>query len=146
MAVAPPFGGGTFIADKSIWARSDREPIRDAWAQALANGQILTCSITVLELLFSARTSAEFEALEEELSALRTIQVTDSICRAAIAAMRELAAHSDGYHRIPPPDYLIGACAQDAGIGVLHYDRDFDRFSEVMEFESRWAADPPALD
>jgi hypothetical protein len=70
----------------------------------------------------------------------------DSICRAAIGAMREMAAQSDGYHRIPIPDYLIGACAQDAGIGVLHYDHDFDRLAEVMGFESRWAADPPALD
>lgn len=146
MAASPPFGGGTFIADKSIWARSHRDPIRDEWAEALRNGQIATCSVTVLELLYSARTSAEFEALEEELSALRVIPVTESICRAAIGAMRVMADHSDGFHRIPVPDYLIGACAQDAGLGVLHYDHDFDRLAQIMGFESRWAADPPALD
>jgi hypothetical protein len=33
---------------------------------------------------------------------------------------------------------MIAACAQEAGIGVLHFDRHFDRLAEVMSFESRW--------
>jgi len=38
------------------------------------------------------------------------------------------------------PDLLIAACAQDSGVGVLHYDEDFDRLAEVLAFESRWIA------
>lgn len=67
------------------------------------------------------------------------------MCSAALGAMGELAAHSVGYHRISPPDYLIAAAAQDAGIGVLHYDHDFDRLAEVMNFESRWIAQPGSV-
>ena len=58
---------------------------------------------------------------------LRNIPVTRSVCSAALWAMGELAAHSDRYHRVGLPDYLVAACAQEAGLGVLHYDRDFDR-------------------
>jgi predicted nucleic acid-binding protein len=142
----PPFGGGIFIADKSIWARSHREPVRDEWAEAIEARQIRTCNITTLELLYSARSRAEFEELEEELGALSNVPVTASVCRAALTAMRQLAGRSDGYHRVPIPDYLVAACAEDAGIGVLHYDGDFDRLTEVLSFESRWASPAGTLD
>jgi predicted nucleic acid-binding protein len=59
--------------------------------------------------------------------------------------MAELASQGDGYHRIKPPDALIAASAQDAGIGVFHYDHDFDRLAEALEFESRWLAPPGTL-
>jgi predicted nucleic acid-binding protein len=146
MSAEPPFGGGDFIADKSVWARADREQIRDEWAAALAGGQIFTCHATSLELLYSARTAEEFETLQEELGALRLVAVTQTVCEAAIWAMGELVTHSGGYHRIPIPDYLIAACAQDAGVGVLHYDQDFDRLAQVLEFESRWVAPRGSLD
>jgi predicted nucleic acid-binding protein len=141
-----PFGGGVFIADKSIWARSHHELIREQWEQAYQAGQIVTCQITAMELLYSARTSDEYRALQEELSILRNIPVTRTVCDAALDAMRTLAEHSDAYHRVVIPDYLIAACAAEAGVGVLHYDRDFDRLAEVLAFESRWAADAGTLD
>jgi predicted nucleic acid-binding protein len=146
MGAPAAFGGGTFIADKSIWARADRDPVREEWERALRNGQIATCSITVLELLYSARNRAEFDELEAELATLENIPVTEDTLRIVTAAMRELADRSAGYHRIPIPDYIVAACAEGAGIGVLHYDHDFDRLQEVLNFESRWAADPGTLD
>lgn len=36
-------------------------------------------------------------------------------------------------------DILIAA-AQEAGVGVLHYDHHFDRLAEVMHFSSVWLA------
>lgn len=99
-----------------------------------------------LELLYSARTSAEFSEIEAELSVLREVALTRSIMEAARTGFRDLTAHSDGYHRLALPDLLIAACAQDAGIGVLHYDHEYDRLREVMNFESRWIAPPGSLD
>jgi len=40
---------------------------------------------------------------------------------------------------------LIAAAAQDASVGVLHYDAHFDRLAEVLDFESRWIAPPGSL-
>lgn len=142
----PAFGGGTFIADKSVWARADQEAIREEWQRALLGGQIVTCQITELELLYSARTGQEFLELEEELAALRNLPITEAICDIAIAALRQLAHVMPAYHRLPLPDALIAATALDAGIGVLHYDGDFDKLATVLDFESRWVAAAGTLD
>jgi predicted nucleic acid-binding protein len=137
-----PLGGSVFLADTSAWRRSNREDIRVEWLGALRSNQIATCPIVMLELLFGTRDREEFDTLDEGLRALRDIPVTRTITQAAIAALRELAATGSGRHRVTPSDALIAACAQHAGIGVLHCDRHFDRLAEVMSFESRWLVRP----
>jgi hypothetical protein len=44
-----------------------------------------------------------------------------------------------------PTRALIAAAAQEAGLGVLHYDHHYDRLAEVLSFASRWAAAPGSL-
>ena len=62
-----------------------------------------------------------------------------------MAAQRELA--EIGHHRLAPADVVIAACAHTAGIGVLHYDSDYDLLAEhtSLRFESEWLAPPGAL-
>lgn len=43
------------------------------------------------------------------------------------------------------PALLIAAAAQSGAVGVLHYDHHFDRFAEVLAFESRWIAPAGSL-
>ncbi len=142
---APPFGGGVFIADKSAWVRAQHEVVRAEWTAALMNDQIAACTLSNLEILYSTRTTAEFHKWDDALSSLRLVPISRSVCRAAVSAMRELATRSDGYHRVSLPDYLIAAAAQDAGLGVLHYDHHFDRLAEVMDFDSRWIVAPGSI-
>jgi len=59
--------------------------------------------------------------------------------------MRTLAHRSAGAQRIPVVDYLVAAAAEAIGGAVLHYDRDYDRLAEVMEFESIWLAPPGSI-
>jgi len=60
-----------------------------------------------------------------------------SVADAAIGAMRELAARSDGYHCVPLTDALIAAAAAEhGGLAVLHRDAHFDRLAEVLVFQS----------
>jgi len=98
-----------------------------------------------LELLFSARDGAGFDALAEALTALATAPLTGSISHAAEDAMRQLAQRSHGAHRLPMVDYLLAATVEQTGAAVLHYDRDYDTLAEVMEFESVWLAPPGSL-
>jgi hypothetical protein len=42
-------------------------------------------------------------------------------------------------------DLLVAAAAQDAGLGVLHYDAGFDVLATVLDFESRWIAPAGSL-
>jgi len=98
----------------------------------LLGDQFRSTAITKLEILYSARTAAQYDEWDEALSGLRELPITQSICNAAVTAMGRLAAHSDGRHRVPLPDYLLAACAEEHAIGVLHYDRHFDRLREVF--------------
>jgi predicted nucleic acid-binding protein len=144
--LAAAFGGGVYIADKSAWARSDRSVVSADWQRAIAAGQIATCPIVKIELLYSARDSADFDELEARLARLLDIPITRPVTDVAITAMRELARRRPLHHRVALPDLLIAAAAQDAGVGVLHYDHHYDRLAEVMSFESRWIAPPGSLD
>lgn len=137
---AEPYDGRVYLADKSAWVRARDPAVRDEWQAAILAGQIATCAVVKLELLYSTRSAEEYSRWDERLSALRNVPVTETVCRAALTAMRELAERSDGYHRASPPDYLIAAAAQDVGVGVLHYDEHYDRLAESLNFESRWIA------
>jgi len=141
--VAPPrpYDGRTFIADSSAWAHAHHASIRDEWSAALRGGQIATGPIVKLELLYSARDGSHFDQLAADLAQLRDVPITRSVTNAALAAFRELAQIGPLHHRsISLPDLMISASAQDAALGVLHYDEDFDVLATVLEFESRWIA------
>ena len=140
-----PFEGGVFLADTSAWERAAVPSVRREWAEALAGGQVATCAIVMMEILYTAQDGSEFDGLEQDLRFLRDVPVTRSVTEAAIAAMRDLAHLRPLSHRIPVPDALVAAAAADAGLGVVHYDRHYDRLAEVLPFESRWIAPPGTL-
>ncbi len=139
------FGGDVLIADTSVWQRTNHPALREPWAEAIRAGTIATCSIVTLELLYSTRTADEFRAVEADQATLRDIPVTVSVQRAAIGALRALADQAPRAHRIPLADALIAAAAQEAGLGVLHYDHHYARLAEVLSFTSSWAAEPGSL-
>lgn len=142
MTAQPPFAGAVLLADASAWHRHRHPRVREEFVAAVAADQIATCSIVRLELLYSARDVEEVRATRADHAVLREVAVTASVQRAATGALEELAAISAGHHRVPIADLLIAAAAQEAAVGVLHYDHHYDRLAEVLEFDSRWLARP----
>ena len=141
-----PYGGAVYIADTSAWAHARSPAVTGDWNEAVANGQIATCPIVAIELLHSTRSGAEYGRRSGDLAYLRDIPVTRSVTNAALSAYRQLARHHPLAHRrVRMPDLLIAAAAQDAALGVLHYDPDFDVLATVLAFESRWIAPPGSL-
>lgn len=140
-----PYAGAVLIADTSARVRTHLPTLREKWEAAVKADQIVTCSIVTMELLFAARDADSVAQTEQVQATLRQAPVTVSVQRAAIGAVSELAQRGPGAHRIPPPDILIAAAAQEAGIGVLHYDRHYDRLTEVLNFDSVWIAPPGSL-
>lgn len=63
--------------------------------------------------------------------------ITDAIIERASAVQALLAAQSQ-HRAVPLPDLLIAACAESAGLTVLHYDADFDRIAQVTDQLVRW--------
>ena len=137
--------GRVYLADTSAWAHA-KHVGRD-WPRAIANRQIATSHMVVLELLFSARDGAELDARAGELSLLPEAPVTPATFAHARAAFRALAHRHPLFHRsVTLSDLITAAAAADAGIGVIHYDADYDVLAEVLPFESRWIAPRGSLD
>jgi predicted nucleic acid-binding protein len=115
------------------WLLLDKSAlVRGAGAADPALGEPCLCAITRLEALYSARSAQAYEQLEAELDTLHELRVDAETIAIARTAQRELAA--TGQHRVPIPDLLIAACAQQHQAAVLHVDRHYDTLARVLAF------------
>lgn len=140
---------GTLLLDNSAWARLadlalSVERVAEI-AAAIEDGRIGGCLPFLLEAGYSARDARDHEGLLDELLALPQFEIDASVERRAVEAQRQLARV--GHHRLPPVDLLVAAIADRHGLGVLHYDHDYDLLAEKtdLEFESVWLASRGAL-
>jgi predicted nucleic acid-binding protein len=117
---------GLLLVDKSAYVHGV-DP-------AAHEDELCLCPVTELEILFSARSASDYEALAGDLAAFRTLQVDAGTFAAARGGQSKLARL--GMHRLPIPDLLIAACAEQHGAGVLHVDRHFEALARVFEFVS----------
>jgi predicted nucleic acid-binding protein len=132
-------GEAPFIADTSAWWRFSSLPddLAGLIKTAVADERLWTTPIVRMEILYSARSTSEYTALETELDALRILRNDRAVTDAAMSALGELAEHSDGYHRVPLTDALIAAAAAEhGGVAVLHRDTHFNKLAEVLTFEN----------
>lgn len=132
-------GDAAFVIDTSTWWRVAMLPQRLATLiqEAVLRDRVRLTPIVRMEILYSARSSTEYLALEEELDALRILRNDRAVADAAMTALGELAARSDGYHRVPLTDALIAAAASEhGGLAVLHDDAHFDRLAQALAFPS----------
>lgn len=114
------------LVDKSAWVRLAPKTVDEA--------DLCLCAVTRMEILYSARSAAAFELIEGDIAAFRDLRIDTATLNAAAGAQREAAA--DGAHRVPIPDLIVAACAQQHGAGVLHADRHYDLLARYLAFES----------
>ncbi|MGL6279820.1 MAG: PIN domain-containing protein [Gaiella sp.] len=129
-----------YLADTSAWHRSGATPeILDRWSELLASGSIAITSPVRLELLYSARSKADYVALADELTSLREIPLDEAVAARAGVVQAGLAERSN--HRGPTPaDLYIAAAAELAGATLLHYDRHFDAIARISGQPAEWIA------
>lgn len=101
-----------------------------------------------IEALHSARTADEFVSFSEELDGFAQARGDSDTWSIAERTQRELAENPAVSHRISLPDLLIASIASQHGLGVLHYDGDYDLLAEhtSLEFESVWIAPAGSVD
>jgi len=127
------------VVDNSAFQRGGHPAVSSDWLTAIRDGQLYRSPILEFEVLYSARNARE---------ALSPLELTTEIVNAALQAQGELAQHAPAFHRLPHQDYLVASIAAANGLGVLHYDSDFDRIAEYSSllFESVWIAPAGSLD
>lgn len=131
------------LADTSVWVwtRTVGGELRAVFDGDLIDGQIATCDMVRLELLYSTRNATEFTTLRSELDALPNCQIGIEQWQRALEVYEQLARQGGLHHRaVRHADLLIAAAAEPAGIPVLHYDEDYDRIAAITGQEVHWLA------
>jgi predicted nucleic acid-binding protein len=128
----------TFLADKSALTRRETRPeVRGALEPLLLAGEVATCGIVDLELLYSATSRATYRALAEALRGMPRVAVDEACMKRALEVQSMLAERSR-HQAVPLPDLLVAACAELGGLAVLHYDADFERIAKLTGQPTRW--------
>jgi predicted nucleic acid-binding protein len=128
----------TYLADKSALTRRETRPaVRDIVEPLLLAGEIATCGVVDLELLYSAPSPGSYVALADALRGLPRAPISDATLERALEVQALLAAKSQ-HRAVPLPDLMVAACAEGAGLEVLHYDADYERIADLTGQPIRW--------
>lgn len=86
---------------------------------------------------YSASSPARYARLASALRALPRAPVTEDVFDRALEVQGKLAKRSQ-HRAVPLPDLIVAACAEGAGLTVLHYDADYDRIAEITGQAVQW--------
>ena len=125
-----------YLADKSALARVALPAVERRLRFLLEEGLVATCAIVDLEVLYSARSAADYRAILEERRGFESVPITPEVMDRAIEVQGLLARR--GRHRVPIPDLILAAAAEAANLVVLHYDADFERIAAATKQKHQW--------
>jgi predicted nucleic acid-binding protein len=127
------------------WARDRRFPHLAEWFNAtVAAGRVLVCDLVVLELTRLAPNAQRAQEVAERLDRFESLPMSADIWSRAREAQLALAASGD-HRRVPPADLLLAATAEEAGVVLVHYDRDYERIAAVRGLRQKWLVPDGAL-
>ena len=119
------------LADTSAWTNRLKSTTVDVdFAERIVRREIATCVFVVMELLWTARDLGEFDRIRVELQAAPEIPITNAAWDRATNVWRELVARGR-QRQVAIPDLIVAAAAEEAGVGLCHYDADFDVIASV---------------
>lgn len=131
----------TYLIDTSVWHRRGNPVVTDRLAELFAADDVAITEPVRLEVLYSARSAKDYDALSKELDGLQEAPCGNAEMRRALEVQRLLGRKAALHHRsVKIPDLLVAATAELAGLTVLHYDEDYDRVSAVTGQSTEWVA------
>lgn len=138
-------GPALFDTGAWTWVRDRRFPELSAWFNAqVAEGRVLVCDLVILELVRLTPNGSRAKDVAAHLEAFERVSMGPAIWGRARELQASLADNGD-HRRVPPVDLLIGAAAEQAGVPLVHYDRDYERLARVSALQHRWLVPDGAL-
>jgi predicted nucleic acid-binding protein len=125
-------GVTNWLIDKSAITRLQRASNAGEWASRIEHGLVRFCTVTRLEVGFSARSATDHRLLLDDLpiASMPVEYLTPRIEDRVVELQSVLAGR--GQHRGPSvPGLLIAASAELAELIVLHVDKDFELIAEI---------------
>lgn len=141
--------GARLLVDNSVWARTAQPAVGVVWTRAVRQQIAVACDAFVMEAGYSARSGRELRELREAVDAsMDGVRTDERAWDLAVEAQQAMADAAGLMHRRKPMDFLMAATAHRYGLGVLHYDQDFDLIAEHsgLEFASVWIAPRGSLE
>lgn len=127
------------------WVRDRRFPELAAWFNAaVETGSVLVCDLVILELTRLAPNEQRAREVASRLAAFETIPMPAGLWARARETQLALAGAGD-HRRVPPADLLLAAAAEESGVVLVHYDRDYERIATASELRHEWLATDGAL-
>jgi PIN domain. len=131
---------GLFDTGVWTWVRDRRLPELAVWFNAAVEaGLVLVCDLVILELTRLAPNERRAREIADRLAAFEAIQMPAGLWARAREIQLALAAGGD-HRRVPPADLLLAAAAEEAGVTLVHYDRDYERIAAASELRQEWLA------
>ncbi|WP_329545864.1 PIN domain nuclease [Streptomyces sp. NBC_01356] len=119
-----------YLIDTSALARILLRQASEEWERRVGGGLVALCDISELEVLYSARSAKDREVIQDRLNQFAWCPMPDGIYRRARVVQQQLT--TKGEHRSAGAiDLLVAAVAEEAGLTLLHYDRDFETIART---------------
>jgi hypothetical protein len=118
--------------------RDRRFPDLAEWFNAAVEaGLVLVCDLVILELTRLAPNEKRAREVADRLASFEALPMPGGLWGRARETQLALAVSGD-HRRVPPADLLLAAAAEEAGVALVHYDRDYERIAEVSELHHEW--------
>jgi predicted nucleic acid-binding protein len=130
-----------YLVDTSVFTRLRKPGVA---ATLLQLDNLWYSPITALEYRYSASSSTDWKLLSTVLDGFSRHPFPDDTFERADEVQRLLAGK--GLKGRKPPDLIIAAHAELAGLAVVHYDHDFEHIASVTSQPTLWIAPPGTLD
>jgi predicted nucleic acid-binding protein len=127
-----------YLVDTSALTRQHTRPeVRAALEPLLVEGEVSTCGVVDLEILHGAASRDGYRTSARVLQGMPRAQFDERCVERALEVQAMLAERSQ-HRAVPLQDLLIAACAECAGLTVLHYDADYERIAALTGQPQRW--------
>jgi len=127
-----------YLADTSALGRIDHPAVDAALSPLVEAGQVATCGMVELEVLFSARSPDDYARRQQQLrDGFEQLAMPDEVWQRALEVQAALARKS-AHRGAALPDLLIAATAERHSVTVLHYDHEYDLIASVTGQATRW--------
>ena len=134
----------THLVETSVLTRLSVAAVRGALQPFIDAVALARCTLTDLELGFSASSARDWHRLQALLTTLPPVEVTPAVISRAKNVQRMLAV--GGLKGRKVPDLIIAAAAELADLTVLHYDHDFELIASVTGQPHEWIVPRGSVD
>ena len=137
----------SFLVDTSAFVRLPRdESVRECWLDMADAGMLAVCPLTEIEILRGAKSKAHRRELQSAIDSTYLWVLMPNRIFDRAKSVQEGMTYRGTHKSAGTVDLLVAATAEEHGLTLLHYDRDFDQVAQVTGQQVRWLADPGSID